>query len=162
VLSIRDYVNGTIRFSGYTDRWSKASDYLFRGRGDAYGQTVGFAALSRYLGIPARAAGGLLLDDRPKEREADYNMTWNQVYLPGCGWIDIGIGRDYGHAKESFASRPGGYFITMEGDFDTIDYTTVFTETEWSRACRWSSVDRRKQADVAPGRIQVKVQDLKE
>jgi hypothetical protein len=162
ILAIRDYVNGTVRFSGYGDRWSKASDFLFRGRGDAYGQTVSFAAISRYLGIPARAAGGLLLDGTPKERESDYNMTWNQVFLPGSGWIDIGIGRDYGHARECFASRPGRYFITMEGDYDTIDYTHVFTETDWSRACRWSSVDKRKQADVAPGPIQVKVQDLKE
>lgn len=162
ILAIRDYVNGAIRFSGYGDRWAKASDYLFRGRGDAYGQTVGFAALSRYLGIPARAAGGLLLGGAPGEREADYNMTWNQVYLPGSGWIDIGIGRDYGHSHEYFACRPNRYFITLEGDFDTIDYTNVFTETEWSRACRWSSVDQRKQADVTPGPIQIKVQDLRE
>ncbi len=162
ILAIRDYVNGAIRFSGYSDRWVKASDYLFRGRGDAYGQTVGFAAISRHLGIPARAAGGLLLDGIPKERESDYKMTWNQVYLPGSGWIDIGIGRDYGHSREYFACRPNGFFITLEGDFDNIDYATVFTESEWSRACRWSSVDQRKQADVAPGPVQIKVQDLRE
>ncbi len=162
ILAIRDYVNGAIRFTGYGDRWAKASDYLFRGRGDAYGQTVGFAAISRYLGIPARAAGGLLLDGAPKEKESDYSMTWNQVFLPGSGWIDIGIGRDYGHGREQFASRPNRFFITLEGDFDTIDYANVFTETEWARACRWSSVDRNRQADVAPGAIQIRVHDLKE
>lgn len=162
ILAIRDYVNGAIRFSGYGDRWIKASDYLFRGRGDAYGQTVGFAALSRYLGIPARAAGGLLLDGVPKEREAEYCRTWNQVYLPETGWIDIGIGRDYGHAHEYFAARPNRYFITMEGDFDTVDYAHVFTESDWARACRWSSADKNRPADVAPGAIQIKVQDLGE
>jgi hypothetical protein len=162
ILAIRDYINGAIRFTGYSDRWVKASDYLFRGRGDAYGQTVGFTAISRHLGIPARAAGGILLDGGPKEREADYNMTWNQVYLPGSGWIDIGIGRDYGHTREQFACRPNRFFITLEGDFDTVDYASVFTQSEWSRACRWSSVDQRKQADVWQGPIQVTVRDLRE
>jgi len=162
VLAIRDYINGAIRFTDYSDRWVKASDYLFRGRGDAYGRTVGFTAISRHLGIPARAAGGILLDGAPKEREGDYNMTWNQVYLPGSGWIDIGIGRDYGHSREQFASRPNRFFITLEGDFDTVDYARVFTESEWSRACRWTSVDQRRQADVWQGPIQVTVRDLKE
>ncbi len=162
VLAIRDYVNGAIRFSGYGDRWVKASDYLFRGRGDAFGQTVGFAAVSRFLGIPARAAGGIFLDGAPKERESDYSIPWNQVYLPGSGWVDIGIGRDYDHGREQFACRPGRYFVTMEGDFDTVDYATVFTEKEWARACRWSSVDKNRQADVSPGAIQVKAQELRE
>jgi len=162
VLAIRDYINGAIRYTGYSDRWVKASDYLFRGRGDAYGQSVGFTAISRHLGIPARAAGGILLDGAPKEREADYNMTWNQVYLPGSGWIDIGIGRDYGHSREQFACRPGRLFITLEGDFDTVDYARVFTQSEWSRAFRWSSVDPRRQADVWPGPVQLRVRDLGE
>ncbi|MBP7735551.1 MAG: transglutaminase domain-containing protein [Spirochaetes bacterium] len=162
ILAIRDYVNGAIRFSGYGDRWVKASDYLFRGRGDAYGQTVGFAAVSRFLGIPARAAGGILLDGAQRERESDYSLPWNQVYLPGSGWVDIGIGRDYDHGREQFACRPGRVFITMEGDFDTVDYATVFTEKEWTRACRWSSVDKNRPADVSPGAVQVKAQELRE
>jgi hypothetical protein len=162
ILAIRDYVNGAIRFSAYSDRWGKASDYLFHGRGDAFGQTLGFAAISRYLGIPARAAGGLLLEGTPKEQEANFNATWNQVYMTGTGWIDIGIGRDYDHAHEIFACRPNRYFITFEGDFDTSDYSSVFTETEWSRACRWSSVDERNKADVVMDAIQIKALELKE
>jgi hypothetical protein len=162
ILAIRDYVNSAIRFSAYGDRWGKASDYLFHGHGDAFGQTLGFAALSRYMGIPARAAGGLLLGGSMKERESNRSAAWNQVYVPGSGWIDIGIGRDYSRAHENFAFFPNRYFITFEGDFDTSDYTSVFTELDWTRACRWSSVDGLKKADVAPGAIQIKSVDLKE
>jgi hypothetical protein len=161
-LAIRDYVNGAIRFSAYGDRWRKASDYLFYGRGDAYGQTLGFAALSRYMGIPARAAGGILLEGAAGEGKPNCCAAWNQVYMPGNGWIDIGIGRDYGHTHENFAFFPNRCFITFEGDFDTSDYSSVFTESDWTRACRWSSADRNKEADVAQGPIRIKVLDLKE
>ena len=162
ILAIRDYVNGAIRFSAYGDRWGQASKYLFHGRGDAYGQTLGFAALSRYLGIPARAAGGLLLDGTATAQVLDGSATWNQVYAPGTGWIDIGIGRDYGHTRENFAFRPSRYFVTFEGDYDTSDYSSVFTETEWRWACRWSSIDEHKKVDVVPAPVQIKALDLEE
>jgi hypothetical protein len=162
ILAIRDYVNGAIRFSAYGERWGKASDYLFYGRGDAYGQTLGFAALSRYMGIPARAAGGIVLKAAAGEKGSHQGSAWNQAYVPGTGWIDIGIGRDYGHTHENFACSPNRYFITFEGDFDTSDYTNVFTESDWTRACRWSSVDGTKKADVVPGPILIKALDLKE
>ena len=160
LLSLRSYVNEAIRFSAYDDRWVKASDYLFRGSGNAFGQTVGFAALSRSLGMPARAAGGILLADA--SRGQDPGETWNQVYVPPTGWIDIGTGRDYGHAGGQFAARSNRYFVTFEGDFDACDYSHVFTEKEWCRALKWTSVDRKKSADVAPGAISVRIQDLKE
>jgi hypothetical protein len=162
ILSIRNYINGAIRFSAYDERWGKASDYLFRGRGDAYGQTLGFAALSRYLGIPARAAGGLIIDGSRKENDAENGMAWNQVYIPGTGWVDLGIGRDYGNAREYFAGRPNRCFITFEGDFDRADYSTIFAETEWSRACRWASLDEKRKASVTPGAVRINVKDLKE
>ena len=161
ILAIRDYVNGAIRFSAYGDRWVKASEYLFYGRGDAYGQTLGFAAISRYMGIPARAAGGLILAGSAGEG-SNPCVAWNQAYVPGTGWIDIGIGRDYGHTHENFACSPNRHFITFEGDFDTSDYSSVFTESDWTRACRWSSVNGLKKADVAQGPIQIKALDLKE
>ncbi len=160
ILAVRDYVNGAVRFSAYVDRWGKASEYLFRGRGDAYGRTLGFAALSRYLGIPSRAAGALRLESRAAG--TDTSATWNQVYMPGAGWIDIGIGRDYGNARERFAGRPNRYFVTFEGDFDKKDYSEVFVETEWSGVCRWSSVDEVRKADVAFGPVRIEARDLKE
>lgn len=160
LLALRNYVNDTIRFTIYDDRWPRASDYFTRGRGDAFGQTVGFAALSRSLGVPARAAGGILLDDGAKQEGG--RDTWNQVYLPSAGWIDVGIGRDYGHEREQFAGRHNRYFVTFEGDFDTRDYSRVFAEKEWSRVLRWSSPDKKRAADVVPGPVTVRARELKE
>lgn len=162
ILSIRDYISGAIRYSAYDDRWGRASDYLFRGRGDAYGQTVSFAAISRVLGVPARAAGGFVLEGPGREQGGGNAMTWDQVFVPGTGWIDIGIGRDYDHTRESFAYRPNRYFLSFEGDFDTSDYSDVFTHTEWGWALRWSSADERRKADVKIGPAQISVEDLKE
>ncbi|HOD14361.1 MAG TPA: transglutaminase domain-containing protein [Spirochaetota bacterium] len=160
LLALRNYVNDTIRFTIYDDRWARASEYLTRGRGDAFGQTVGFAALTRFLGFPARAAGGILLDDGSKQEGG--RDTWNQAYLPGTGWIDIGVGRDYGHEREQFAGRHNRYFVTFEGDYDTRDYTRVFAEKEWSRVLRWSSADKKRIADVVTGTITVSARELKE
>ncbi len=160
LLALRNYVNDTIRFTIYDDRWARASEYFTRGRGDAFGQTVGFAALSRSLGVPTRAAGGILIDDGSKQEGG--RDTWNQVYLPEAGWIDIGIGRDYGREREQFAARHNRYFITFEGDYDARDYSRVFAEKEWSRVLRWSSVDKKRAADVVPGPITVRAHELKE
>lgn len=162
VLAVRDYVNDAIRFTAYGDRWVKASDYLFRGRGDAYGQTVGFTALSRVLGIPARAAGGLAIGQTGREDGQEPTATWNQVYMPGTGWVDIGLGRDYDRAKESFAVISNGYCVMFEGDFDVSDYRSVFAEAEWSRVCRWSGTDPGGGADVVTGPVSITVVDLKE
>lgn len=155
VLAIRDYVNETIRFTAYCDRWMKASDYLFRGRGDAYGQTLGFAALSRFMGIPARAAGGLIIDASTEEGERDPVATWNQVYMPGPGWVDIGIGRDYGEARDVVAGKPAGYCVMFEGDFDCSDYRNAFAEAGWTLAYRLTCSEKNHGADISVGTVRV-------
>ena len=162
ILAVRDYINSTVRYCGYDDRWAKASDYLFKGRGDAYGQTVSFAAVSRYLGVPARAAGGMCMETTKSDREPVCGAAWNQVYTPGPGWIDVGIGRGYGGKDEYFAGRPNRYFVTFEGDFDRIDYQTVFAMTDWRGVFKWKSIDEKNQADVGFGRIRVSAHDLRE
>src|SRR5208337_812875 len=93
VLAIRDYINKAVLYNGNKERWSRASEYLFKGRGDAFGFSVSFAAVSRFLGIPSRSAGGLLLDETVSLSSA-HDQVWSQVYFPCLGWIDIGAGGD--------------------------------------------------------------------
>jgi transglutaminase-like putative cysteine protease len=162
ILAVRDYIDKAVSYRGNEPRWSKASECLFKGRGDAYGKTLGFVALARFLGIPARAAGGLLVDRHPYGQDEE-SSVWDQVYFPGAGWIDINADdRKLGSASGSFACRTNRYFITFEGDFDKVDYTRVFTGTDWRVAYKWSSADTRKEADVLPGRVLIKAHDLRE
>ncbi|OHD69029.1 MAG: hypothetical protein A2W19_17395 [Spirochaetes bacterium RBG_16_49_21] len=161
ILAVRDYINKAVSYSGRNPRWPRASEYLFRGRGDSYGCTVSFAALSRFLGVPARAAGGLLLD-RSAHNQAEECTAWNQVYFPGRGWIDVIPGQYRQDIIDSPGCRSNRYFITFEGDFDTVDYTSVFTGTEWLGVCRWSGVDTKRKADIVIGRVLVKAAELKE
>lgn len=162
ILAVRNYVNEAVRFSAYVDRWGRASEYLFRGRGDAYGMALGFAALSRYLGMPSRVAGALRLHGGRAGDDSHSSDVWNQVYLPGQGWIDVGIGRGNGGPRERFAGRPNRYFVTFEGDFDKRDYAGVFAETEWSGVCRWRSADANRRAEVTFGPVSLEVRDLRE
>jgi hypothetical protein len=161
VVAVRDYISRAVLYNANKERWSKASEYLFKGRGDAFGFSVSFAAVSRVLGIPARSAGGLLLDET-ESLSAAHDLVWSQVYFPGQGWIDIGAGGDFAGNHNHFACRSNRYFVTFEGDFDKADNSTIFTENDWRRAWDWSSIDPEKKADVELGRIQVKTQVLKE
>jgi hypothetical protein len=162
ILGVRNYVNDAVRYSGGVDRWGRASEYLFRGRGDAYGMALGFAALSRFVGIPARVAGAIRLEDPGHGAESCADDVWNQVFFPGHGWIDIGVGRGRGESRECVAARPNSYFVTFEGDFDTKDYAEVFAETEWSGVCRWRSADGNRRAEVTFGPVSLEVRDLRE
>jgi hypothetical protein len=156
ILAIRRYIRAAVHYAGQNERWSKASEYLFKGRGDAYGSAISFAAIARFLGIPARAAGGLLLDTAGSSGIRN-DQIWNQVYFTDIGWADIGNG-----ANDYIAYRSKQHFITFEGDFDKTDYASVFAETDWLAVRRWSSADENRKAEVAVGRMRVRVQDLKE
>ena len=162
ILAIRNYIGGAVLYSGHKEGWSRASEYLYKGRGNSYGSTLSFAAIARFLGIPARAAGGVLLDE-PEAYNAENDLAWSQVYFPGFGWIDIGTGSDKPtRAAEYIAYRSNRYFIAFEGDFEKADYTTVFAETDWRGVCKWSSVDKNRKAGIEFGRIVVKAQELKQ
>ncbi len=162
ILGVRNYVNDAVRYSAGVDRWGRASEYLFRGRGDAYGMALGFAALSRYVGIPARVAGALRLDVESPDTASGIDDVWNQVFVPGQGWIDVGIGRGREGSRELFAGRPNRYFVTFEGDFDTRDYAEVFAETEWCGVCRWRSAEGNRGAEVTFGPVSMDLRDLGE
>jgi transglutaminase-like putative cysteine protease len=159
ILAVRSYVDKAVYCFGNEPRWSKASDCLFKGRGDAYSKTLGFVALSRFLGIPARAAGGILVD-RSAHEPGEEGAVWDQVYFPGAGWIDIYSG--VGPVPGSFACRSNRFFITFEGDFDKVDYAGVFTGTDWRVAYKWSNAGARNGADVLLGRVLIDAHDLSE
>ena len=138
VLAIRDYVNAAVRHSYFDDRWGKASDYLYKGRGDDYGHTVAFIALARRMGMPARAVGGIMLDRERREFSPLDGESWSQVYLPGTGWIDLGFPRGDGDVRMRFSSRPSRCVVLFEGDFDRCDYANVFAEKGWLGVLRSS------------------------
>jgi hypothetical protein len=137
LLAIRNYVNRAISSTGPARKWGKASQYLYKGTGRSYGHTLSFAALSRFLGIPARAVGAVNLKLAGKEGGQEKGRTWNQVYFPGTGWIDIDSDSDDsesgGSTHKYFAYRSNRYFITFVGDFDQKDYKKIFAQHNWYR-----------------------------
>ena len=162
IMAIRNYIVGAVLYNGRNGGWSRASEYLYKGRGNSYGSTLSFAAMARFLGIPARAAGGVLLDE-PEDYYAENDFAWSQVYFPGFGWIDVETGSDKpARSTEYIAHRSNRYFVAFEGDFDKADFTTVFAETDWRGVFKWTSLDRNRKADIEFGRIVVKARELKQ
>lgn len=161
VLAIRDYVNAAVQYSNCDERWGKASDYLYKGRGDDYGHAVSFIALARRMGVHARAAGGIMLDRDRREFAPLDGESWSQVYLPGTGWIDLGFTKGDGDVRRRFSSRPSCCVVLFEGDFDRCDYADVFSEKGWLGVLR-SSVGTDGVPDAELRSIQLAARSLEE
>jgi len=166
VLAVRDYVNDALDVKGPSGRSEKASIYLSRGEGRCYGHTVAFAALARRSGIPATAVGGINVAGETQEDKAPRPLsghTWNRVYVPGAGWVDVDSQRDDGkngrHGYRYVGFRSNEYFITFVGDYDRRNYKDIFAERSWFQCARWFC-DRARMADVRRGDVQVTAEPL--
>lgn len=153
IFAVRQYVVDAV--SRTTDgEWLQASTYLFKGRGNDYGQAVTFSALMRHFGYPTRSVGGFMVDDPAPAGERTV-ATWNQVYLPHTGWVDLDIYRDRGRDGRTtihrVAYRPGSVIMTFQGDYDEMNYQTVFAERCWWQAARWTSLEKNWPAAVSFG-----------
>ena len=181
LLAVRDYVNDALEVRGPSGPHTRASAYLGAGEGRCYGHTVAFAALARARGLPTRAVGAINLERASGPGPAAH--TWNQVYVPGTGWVDVDAqlddrpagphsggphsggphtggpqtGSRHGYRYVGF--RPNKYFITFAGDYDRVDFKTTFALRVWHRQARWFC-DRQRLADVRLGPAAVSVRPL--
>ena len=164
IVAIRDCVNDALSVVGPSGPEEKASLFLEKGEGRCYAHTLCFAALARARGLPARAIGGTFFQTRKTETETANEHTWNQVYVPGTGWIDIDTvsdaAKDGPHRFNCIGFRPNGFFIAFIGDYDAIDYKRVFTRRGWYRLHAWRSLDRAHRAKVKALPTEIESVDL--
>jgi transglutaminase-like putative cysteine protease len=98
--------------------WNIAPTVLKRKNGSCSEYTFCYTALCRAAGIPARYVGSLVVrgDDASYD---DVFHRWNEIYLPGYGWVpvdasggDSALPADQG---SSFGSLSNRFLITTEG-----------------------------------------------
>ncbi|MCB1326227.1 MAG: transglutaminase family protein [Spirochaetales bacterium] len=143
IVTLHDHVNNRLRVVGGSGPESKASEFLSQGVGRCYAHTLAFAALGRGIGIPGRAIGGLRID-RGQMRQGEVGEhTWNQIYVPGPGWVDVDTQLDDDpegdHRRSYIGYRNNSRWVTFVGEYDQRDDRTVFTERSWYRTYRWRS-----------------------
>ncbi|MBN1413332.1 MAG: transglutaminase domain-containing protein [Spirochaetales bacterium] len=160
VLAVHHYVNNLLTINGPSGPESRASLFVKKGEGRCYAHTVVFAAIARKMGIPARAVGGLSFD---KGTAGEH--TWNQVFFPGQGWIDIDVQLDDTDNKgeyqyDDFAYRSTNWWITFIGNYDEFDNETCFSQRGWYRGYSWKSLDRKKKAEITGVNITVNSENL--
>lgn len=99
-----------------------------------------------------RAVGGTIYRTRHRKDEVVNAHTWNQVYMPRIGWVDIDAtsddARDGHHTFHSVGRRSSRYIITFIGEYDRLNWKDVFTQRGWHRAWRWRSLESGHRADV--------------
>jgi len=103
VRSLFDYVHGlgSRPFKGTTDAVTAAK----LGEASCNGKGRLFIALARYLNIPARLVGGLILEPGSKRT----SHQWAELYLGGY-WVPFDTLNDH------FAELPGNYLTLYRGD----------------------------------------------
>ena len=98
--------------------WNTAPTVLKRKNGSCSEYTFCYTALCRAAGVPARYVGSLVVrgDDASYD---DVFHRWNEIYLPGYGWIPVDasggdklLPADQG---SSFGSLSNRFLITTEG-----------------------------------------------
>ncbi|MCU0849095.1 MAG: transglutaminase-like domain-containing protein [Spirochaetes bacterium] len=140
LMAIRDYVGTSIKDEELTTDEPKASTFLYKGTGGGYGQSLGFAAISRLFGYPVRAVCAYnYYDDRPAIYKGK-TAVWNQFYMPGSGWTDLKI--TDGSGKKA-STKIAGYrlnnvFISYSGGFDVQDFEDSFADGPYPVVCRKS------------------------
>jgi transglutaminase-like putative cysteine protease len=159
LLAIRDTVNNALEIQGPSSlEGRKASYFVDSGVGRCYAHTLTLAALARRGGIPVRAIAGVEFGEGI---ESTYVMndesvhTWNEVYMPGIGWVDIDATKDDekdGHHTFDYVGvYSSRYFITFVGAFDTYAPPKSFARRGWWKTQAWSSLDRQNKAKVTTG-----------
>jgi transglutaminase-like putative cysteine protease len=98
--------------------WNTAPTVLERGNGSCSEYTFSLIALLRAAGVPARYVGSLVVrgDDASYD---DVFHRWNEVYLPGYGWVPVDANAgdrpfpaDQGAAFGGISNR---FLVTTEG-----------------------------------------------
>lgn len=98
--------------------WNTAPTVLERGNGSCSEYSFSFIALCRAAGVPARYVGSLVVrgDDASYD---DVFHRWNEIYLPGYGWIPVDANAGDKDLPADQAAAFGGisnrFLVTTEG-----------------------------------------------
>jgi transglutaminase-like putative cysteine protease len=162
ILAARNVVNDSLKIVGPSGPWTKASQILEKGVGRCYAHTVVFCTLGRAVGLPIRAIGGVCIGtDQDKEFPPGTDLavhTWNQIFIPGQGWVDFDATNDDVAEGPPYPLRhagchPGHFWLTFMGDYDKADHQHVFTQRGWIESTHCSSLDPRRKVSVETSTI---------
>jgi hypothetical protein len=98
--------------------WNTAPTVLERGNGSCSEYSFSFIALCRAAGVPARYVGSLVVrgDDASYD---DVFHRWNEIYLPGYGWVPVDANAGDRDLPADQAAAFGGisnrFLVTTEG-----------------------------------------------
>lgn len=98
--------------------WNTAPTVLARGNGSCSEYSFSYIALCRAAGIPARYVGSLVVrgDDASYD---DVFHRWNEIYLPGYGWVPVDANAGDRELPADQAKAFGGisnrFLVTTEG-----------------------------------------------
>lgn len=102
--------------------WNTAPTVLRRGNGSCSEYSFSYIALCRAAGVPARYVGSLVVrgDDASYD---DVFHRWNEIYLPGYGWIPVDANAGDRSLPADQAAAFGGisnrFLVTTEGGGDS-------------------------------------------
>jgi transglutaminase-like putative cysteine protease len=165
ITDIHDFVNDALRVVGPSGPETSASEFLTKGIGRCYAHTLVFAAIARRDGLATRAVGGIALKavDVPAADPAVH--TWDQVYLPGSGWMDVDVVADQTESGKPARHEMIGYhrnacFLTFQGNYDKFNGKDLFAERNWYMHRTYESVDKKNPVELTGGQITSQVSDL--
>ncbi len=98
--------------------WNTAPTVLQRGNGSCSEYSFSYIALCRAAGVPARYVGSLVVrgDDASYD---DVFHRWNEIYLPGYGWVPVDANAGDRSLPAAQAAAFGGisnrFLVTTEG-----------------------------------------------
>jgi len=98
--------------------WNTAPTVLQRGNGSCSEYSFSYIALCRAAGVPARYVGSLVVrgDDASYD---DVFHRWNEIYLPGYGWVPVDANAGDRSLPAEQAAAFGGisnrFLVTTEG-----------------------------------------------
>lgn len=98
--------------------WNTAPTVLARGNGSCSEYSFSYISLCRAAGVPARYVGSLVVrgDDASYD---DVFHRWNEIYLPGYGWVPVDANAGDRELPADQAKAFGGisnrFLVTTEG-----------------------------------------------
>jgi len=141
-----DYEKLAQRNSGKSGETNKASEILNLGKGVCEDYSIFYAALCRATGIPVKYVAGAPIRSIAYEesKEIANGHAWNEINLPGLGWIPIDT-----TAEEEFMSENNSLNLKTYYDVRPKDYGFYYYFDNAEPQCDSSYLYRVKGIEVS-------------
>lgn len=141
-----DYEKLAQRNSGKSGETNKASEILNLDKGVCEDYSIFYAALCRAAGIPAKYVAGAPIRSIAYEesKEVANGHAWNEINLPGLGWIPIDT-----TAEEEFMSENNSLNLKTYYDVRPKDYGFYYYFDNAEPQCVTNYLYRVKGIDVS-------------